>query len=72
MFNSETSLPMDSSVAAVALTDADLDQAAGGILFVPILAGIAVGAVVGAAVLVGVVAGVDYISHHTGNGCLLK
>ena len=71
MFNSETISPMESGAAAVALADADLEQAAGGILFVPILAGIAVGAVVGAAVLVGVVAGVDYISHHTGHGCLL-
>jgi hypothetical protein len=70
MFNSETILPMESSVAAVSLADAELDQVAGGIL--PILAGIACGAVVGAMALVVVVAAADYVSHETGHGCLLK
>ena len=68
MFSSETIVPMESGAAA--LTDADLDQVAGG--FLPVLAGIAVGAALGAMGLVVVVAAADYISHDTGHGCLLK
>ena len=68
MFNSETILPMESGVAT--LTDAELDQVAGGIL--PVLLGVAAGAALGVMGLVVVVAAADYISHDTGHGCLLK
>jgi mannose/fructose/N-acetylgalactosamine-specific phosphotransferase system component IIC len=71
MFNSETVLPMASGVAAVSLTDTDLEQVAGGIFFLPIVAGVAVGLIVGGATLAVLVGAADAVSHHTGHGCLL-
>ena len=52
------------------LTDADLDEVAGG--FLQIVAGAAVGAVIGVGVLAVAVAAGDYIRHHTGKDCIFK
>jgi hypothetical protein len=52
------------------LTDADLDQVAGGML--QIIAGAAVGAVLGAGALAVAVAVGDYIRHHSGKECIFK
>ena len=52
------------------LTDAELDQVAGG--FLQIIAGVAVGAVLGAGVLAVAVAAGDYVRHHTGKDCIFK
>ena len=52
------------------LTDADLDEVAGG--FLQIVAGAAVGAVIGVGALAVAVAAGDYIRHHTGKDCIFK
>jgi hypothetical protein len=70
------SCPVDGGVVMLAskeisLTDAELDQVAGGVMILPILAGVAVGAVLGAVIVVGAVAAGDAIRHATGKGCIL-
>jgi len=52
------------------LTDAELDEVAGG--FLQIIAGAAVGAAIGVGVLAVAVAAGDYIRHHTGKDCIFK
>ena len=54
----------------ISLTDAELDQVAGG--FLQIVAGVAVGAVLGVGILAVAVAAGDYIRHHTGKDCIFK
>ena len=54
----------------ISLTDAELDQVAGG--FLQIVAGVAVGAVLGIGILAVAVAAGDYIRHHTGKDCIFK
>ena len=67
MFNAEALTDFNSE--ATALTDAELDQVTAG--FLPVLAGIAVGAVVGVALLATAVAIGDGIHHALGKGCAL-
>jgi hypothetical protein len=50
------------------LTDAELDQVAGGNL----VAAVAVGAVLGVGILAAAVAVGDYVRHHTGKECVFK
>jgi lactobin A/cerein 7B family class IIb bacteriocin len=52
------------------LSDAELDQVAGGIL--PIIAGAVVGAAIGAGLLAGALTVVDVYSHSTGGECVFK
>ena len=54
----------------ISLTDAELDQVAGG--FLQIVAGVAVGAVLGIGILAVAVAAGDYIRHHTGKDCIFQ
>ena len=54
----------------ISLTDAELDQVAGGML--QIIAGVAVGAVLGAGALAVAVAVGDYVRHHTGKSCIFE
>ena len=54
----------------ISLTDAELDQAAGG--FLTVAAGVAVGAVLGVGALAVAVAVGDYVRHHTGKDCIFK
>ena len=50
------------------LSDAELDQVAGGIL--PVVAGVVVGAAIGAGILAGAFTVADIYSHRTGGPCL--
>ena len=52
------------------LSDAELDQVVGGVVILPIVAGVAVGAVLGAGFLVGALAAADFVSHRTGGDCV--
>jgi lactobin A/cerein 7B family class IIb bacteriocin len=52
------------------LSDAELDQVAGGIL--PVVAGVVVGAAIGAGILAGVVTVVDIYAHSTGKECVFN
>jgi hypothetical protein len=66
----ETTLLFDPRSAAVPLTDAALGHVAGG--FLPVFAGIAIGAAVGALALVIVIAAADFIGQQTSNRRILK
>ena len=52
------------------LSDAELDQVGGGVVILPIVAGVAVGAVLGAGLLVGALAAADFVGHRTGGECV--
>ena len=53
----------------ISLTDAELDQVAGGY---SVLAAVAVGAVLGVGLLAAAVAVGDFVRHHTGKECIAK
>jgi hypothetical protein len=54
----------------ISLTDAELDQVAGGNM--TIVAGVAAGAVLGVGILAVAVAVGDYVRHHTGKDCIYQ